>query len=81
TGKLVPRLDLQALTHALREMSADRATLRAMGKAARTRAQRLLSWERSAERLERLYLGLLAVQPQPRGPLPATERSPFVDIA
>jgi len=81
TGKLVPRLDAQALTRALRQMSVDRATLRAMGKAARIRAQRLLSWEHSVERLERLYIGLLAVQQQPRSALPATEGSRFVDIA
>lgn len=81
TGKLIPRLDMQALTRALRDMSAGRATLREMGTAARTRAQRLLTWERSAERLERLYLGLLAVQPEPQSPFPATERSRFVDIA
>jgi glycosyltransferase involved in cell wall biosynthesis len=60
TGRLVPRLDTQALAHALREMSADRARLPEMGAAARIRAERLLTWARSAERLERLYGGLLA---------------------
>src|SRR5581483_11819941 len=60
TGKLVPRLDTQALTRALREMAADPARLRQMGRAARSRAERLLTWARSAERLERLYRGLLA---------------------
>jgi glycosyltransferase involved in cell wall biosynthesis len=81
TGRLVPRLDMQALMRALREMSADRAALREMGNAARTRAERLLTWARSAERLERLYLGLLAVQQEPRSPHPAPDRSRFVDIA
>ncbi|HUA25425.1 MAG TPA: glycosyltransferase family 4 protein [Steroidobacteraceae bacterium] len=60
TGRLVPRLDTQALAHALREMSADRARLPEMGAAARIRAERLLTWARSAERLERLYGSLLA---------------------
>ena len=81
TGKLVPRLDMPALTRALRDMSADRAILREMGNAARARAERLLTWECSAERLERLYLGLLAIQQEPRSPLPAAERPRFLDIA
>jgi glycosyltransferase involved in cell wall biosynthesis len=59
TGRLVPRLDTQALTSALREMAADRPRLLEMGAAARIRAERLLPWARSAERLERLYVGLL----------------------
>ncbi len=60
TGRLVPRLDTQALACALREMAADPARLLEMGAAARIRAERLLTWARSAERLERLYGGLLA---------------------
>lgn len=60
TGRLVPRLDTRALTRALRDLSADPASLRNMGDAARTRAERLLTWACSAERLERLYLELLA---------------------
>ena len=60
TGRLVPRLDPQALTNGLREMAADPARLLAMGAAARVRAERLLTWARSAERLERLYCGLLS---------------------
>ena len=73
TGRLVPRLDAEALTRALREMSADPARLREMGAAARLRAERLLTWSRSAERLERLYLGLLAAQAEspPRASLAA----------
>jgi glycosyltransferase involved in cell wall biosynthesis len=80
TGKLIPRLDGPALTHALRGLAADPAHLREMGRAARIRAQRLLTWARSAGRLERLYLGLLAAQPEstPRAPC-AAARS--VDIA
>jgi glycosyltransferase involved in cell wall biosynthesis len=58
TGRLVPRLDAQALASALREMAADPARLLEMGAAARIRAERLLTWARSAERLERLYGGL-----------------------
>lgn len=82
TGKLVPRLDTQALTGALRELSADPTRLREMGRAARTRAERLLTWARSAERLERVYLGLLAAQPEspPHEPL-AAACSHSVDIA
>jgi glycosyltransferase involved in cell wall biosynthesis len=55
TGRLVPRLDPGALACALREMSADPAGLLEMGAAARNRAERLLTWARSAERLERVY--------------------------
>jgi glycosyltransferase involved in cell wall biosynthesis len=64
TGRLVPRLDTQALTNGLREMAADPARLLAMGAAARVRAERLLTWARSAERLERLY-GALLCAPAP----------------
>jgi len=73
SGKLFPRLDTEALTRALRDMSADPERLREMGRAARTRAERKLTWIHSAERLERLYLGLLFAQPQPRRP-PAAPR-------
>jgi glycosyltransferase involved in cell wall biosynthesis len=58
TGRLVPRLDLDALVSALREMLQDPRRLRQMGQAARLRAERLLSWERSAQRLERAYAGV-----------------------
>jgi len=64
TGRLVPRLDASALARALRELAADRERLREMGRAARSRAEQLLTWTRSAERLERLYLTLLAAQPE-----------------
>lgn len=64
TGRLVARLDSEALARALRELAADPARLRAMGAAARTRAERLLAWARSAERLERLYLRTLTAQSQ-----------------
>jgi glycosyltransferase involved in cell wall biosynthesis len=73
TGKLVPRLDTQALTRALREMSGDPERLLQMGAAARTRAERLLTWARSADRLERLYAGLLAAQPESPSLSPAAE--------
>jgi len=55
TGLLVPRLDVDALTDAMRALLADRERLRVMGQAARLRAERLLTWDRSAERLERVY--------------------------
>jgi len=57
TGCLVPRFDVDALTHALRGMLADPDRLQAMGRAARLRAEQLLTWERSARRLEEIYLG------------------------
>ncbi len=81
TGKLVPRLETEALARALREMSADRARLREMGRAGRVRAERLLTWSRSAERLERLYLGLLAARRDTRRPSPATASPRPLDIA
>lgn len=56
SGRLVPRFDVDALTRALRGMLADPDRLRAMGQAARTRAEQLLTWERSALRLEEVYL-------------------------
>ena len=77
TGKLIPRLDPEALVRALREMSADPARLREMGRAARARAQRLLTWSRSAERLERLYLGLLAEPSDARHPSLAASSRPL----
>ncbi len=58
TGRLVPRLDLDALVSAMRELLHDPRRLREMGQAARLRAERLLSWERSAQRLELAYLWL-----------------------
>jgi glycosyltransferase involved in cell wall biosynthesis len=65
TGTLVPRLDTGALARALREMAADPGRLLEMGTAARRRAERLLTWARSAERLERLYTGLAAAPDAP----------------
>ncbi|HEX5459105.1 MAG TPA: glycosyltransferase family 4 protein [Steroidobacteraceae bacterium] len=81
TGKLIPRLDTQALSRALRELSADPQRLRAWGGAARTRAERLLTWSRSAERLERLYRGVLAAQPESPRTSANVERSRSADIA
>ena len=81
TGRLVPRLDTEALTRALRQMSSDPARLREMGDAARARAQRLLTWAHSAERLERIYLNLLAAQPVSPHPSLATESARSVDVA
>src|SRR6185312_2705005 len=81
TGKLVPRLDTPALARALREMAADPARLREMGRAARARAERLLTWSRSAERLERLYLGLLAAEPESSRCATAADHARSVDLA
>ena len=81
TGKLVPRLDTQALARALRELAAQPARLREMGHAARIRAERLLTWARSAERLEALYLALLTAQPESPRPPPAAERPRSADFA
>jgi glycosyltransferase involved in cell wall biosynthesis len=59
TGMLVPRLDVAALTQAMRRLLSDMHRLRQMGQAARRRAEHLLTWDRSAERLERVYLDLV----------------------
>jgi len=59
TGLLVPRLNVDALTNAMRELLSDSSRLRVMGQASRVRAERLLTWDRSAERLERVYLDLV----------------------
>lgn len=80
-GRLVPRLDTEALARALRDMSADPLLLRQMGLAARARAEGMLTWIHSAERLERLYLGLFASQPQARRPSLAAACSRPVDLA
>jgi glycosyltransferase involved in cell wall biosynthesis len=81
TGRLVPRLDTQALACALREMSADPTRLLEMGAAARVRAERLLTWARSAERLERLYGGLLAAHPGSPWSASAAGRARSIDVA
>jgi glycosyltransferase involved in cell wall biosynthesis len=75
TGMLVPRLDVEALTSAMRELLSDPTRLLAMGRAARRRAERLLTWERSAERLERVYLDLVGA-PEPVAPLPPRASAP-----
>ena len=62
TGRLVPRLDVDALTREMRDMLSDPGRLRTMGRAARARAERLLTWDRSAQRLERVYLDLTTPQ-------------------
>lgn len=80
TGRLIPRLDEQALARALRELTADLPRLREMGRAARIRAQRLLTWSRSAARLERLYLGAIAPQSELH-PSIAADGPPSVDAA
>ncbi|MDB6008536.1 MAG: hypothetical protein JWL65_786 [Gammaproteobacteria bacterium] len=59
TGLLVPRLNVDALTNAMRELLSDPGRLRAMGHASRLRAERLLTWDRSAQRLESVYRGLI----------------------
>jgi glycosyltransferase involved in cell wall biosynthesis len=81
TGTLVPRLDTDALARAVREMSADPARLREMGHAARARAERVLTWTHSAERLEALYLGLLAAQSESPRRSAAAECRGSVDFA
>lgn len=58
TGRLVPRLDPEALLQAMRELLSEPRRLREMGQAARLRAERLLTWQRSAQRLERILSGL-----------------------
>jgi glycosyltransferase involved in cell wall biosynthesis len=63
TGRLVPRCDLRALTATLRTMVADREALREMGRAARARAVERMTWTRSAEALEEIYLRPVAREP------------------
>jgi glycosyltransferase involved in cell wall biosynthesis len=81
TGRLVSRLDTQALARALRDAAADPARLREMGRAARSRAERLLTWAHSAERLERLYLGLVTAEPESSRAAKAVDCVHSVDIA
>jgi glycosyltransferase involved in cell wall biosynthesis len=81
TGRLVPRLDVEALARALRELAADRGRLREMGRAARSRAERQLTWTRSAERLEQLYLALLTAQQQSQRAALAAAGSRSADVA
>lgn len=59
TGMLVPRLNVDALTNAMRDLLSDPGRLHAMGRASRLRAERLLTWDRSAQRLESVYRGLI----------------------
>ena len=68
TGRLVPRLDVDALTREMRDMLSDSSRLRAMGQASRRRAERLLNWDRSAQRLEQVYLDLVAPKPSVSAP-------------
>jgi glycosyltransferase involved in cell wall biosynthesis len=77
TGMLVPRLDVDALAQAMRELLSDMHRLRQMGRAARQRAEHLLTWDRSAERLERVYLELVS----PGGALPGLDRVVGEDLA
>jgi glycosyltransferase involved in cell wall biosynthesis len=71
TGLLVPRLDVDALTNAMLDLLSDAQRLRQMGRAARQRAEKLLTWDRSAERLERVYLNLVNA---PRGEVSGQQR-------
>ena len=81
TGKLVPRLDTQALAGSLRALAAEPQRLLEMSAAARTRAERLLTWARSAERLECLYAGLLAAQPESLRSPRAAQCARSIDLA
>lgn len=58
TGRLVPRMDVGMLFEAMRDLLSDSQQLHEMGNAGRIRAARFLTWQRSAERLERVYLDL-----------------------
>jgi len=61
TGRLVPRLDVDALTREILDLMSDSGRLRAMGQAARLRAEQFLTWDRSAQRLEQVYRDLLTL--------------------
>ena len=63
TGRLVPRLDVDALTREMLDLMSDSGRLRTMGQASRLRAEQLLNWDRSAQRLEQVYLDLVAPHP------------------
>jgi glycosyltransferase involved in cell wall biosynthesis len=52
-------LNVDALTNAMRELVSDLGRLRAMGQASRLRAEQFLTWDRSAQRLESVYRGLI----------------------
>jgi glycosyltransferase involved in cell wall biosynthesis len=60
TGWLVPRADVDSLVTTLGDLLDDPRKLSAMGRAARIRAENHLTWRQSAERLERVYLDLVA---------------------
>ena len=53
------------LLREMRDLLSDPERLRVMGQASRLRAERLLTWDRSAQRLERVYLDLLAPERYP----------------
>jgi glycosyltransferase involved in cell wall biosynthesis len=59
TGRLVPRLDVDALAREMLDLLSDSGRLKAMGQASRRRAEQLLTWDRSAQRLEQVYLDLV----------------------
>jgi starch synthase len=79
TGLLVPQGSLDALVTALRELLADPRRLKTMGRAARIRAETLLTWKRSAARLEQVYYGV--VEQGHAGSSPASGRKPLASAA
>jgi glycosyltransferase involved in cell wall biosynthesis len=68
TGVLVPHCAPDSLAKALNEIVADRPAMKRMGLAARERAQALLTWQRSAARLDELYRSLVDQEAPVVGP-------------
>jgi glycosyltransferase involved in cell wall biosynthesis len=64
-GIAVPPGDAAALAGAIATLLDDPERRRTMGRAARLRAERLLGWERAADRLEAVYRGLCAAGEPP----------------
>jgi len=56
TGLIVPPCDEAALCDAIVRLSADRELRRRMGRAARMEAEALHGWERTAERIEQVFV-------------------------
>jgi hypothetical protein len=58
------------LSNTMRDLLSNPQRLRRMGQAGRQRAERLLTWDHSAEHLERVYLNLVnESEPRLREPL------------
>jgi glycosyltransferase involved in cell wall biosynthesis len=59
TGLIVPPCEVEPLAAAIAQLCTDRGTRVRMGQAARVEAEAIHGWEQTAERLERVFLGVL----------------------